>query len=285
MRKLDSYSLLADTICRLLLSGRISVFDLTQLARYYDSRFYFCELTRIKCSGGNYEETLKRILFELTEINDILKKEIMLSQLFKYCEANGMSLRNFNPFYCRQRELEYYKSEILKLTEKLLEQEAKDSSMQLSDGFAAFLSEYLNQHTHVMAFHKYESHTDIFMVKYKDNPIWNYMASEIYFYRLTNNQNPLHCAHVNIKEEALTVRIGDFIVNSYDINRGYGSILMDYLKEFSEARGKVNITGSLSPFDLSTHKERLLHFYKKHDFIISKPNDKGWCSIQCNLKK
>lgn len=269
----------------MILTGRISVFDLSQSSRYSESRFYFCELTRVKRSGRNYKDVLKRILFELNGINDILEKEIKLSELFQYCEANGMSLKSFNPFYRQQRELEYYKSEILELTEKLRQQELENTSLRLDKNFTTFLTEYLNQHTHVIAFQKHENYTDIFMIKYKDKPIWNYTASEIYFYRLTNNQKPVHCAHVNLREEPLTVRIGDFIVKSYDINRGYGSILMDYLKEFSEAREKINITGSLSPFDLSTHKERLLHFYRKHGFIISQPDDKGWCSIQYNLKK
>ncbi|QFT88459.1 hypothetical protein FIU87_07375 [Bacillus sp. THAF10] len=50
-------------------------------------------------------------------------------------------------------------------------------------------------------------------------------------------------------------------------NKGYGSICMDYLKEVAKDQNVHTITGDIAKRDWD-HLERLVHFYKKHDFDV-----------------
>ncbi|WP_255584822.1 hypothetical protein [Virgibacillus saliphilus] len=48
-------------------------------------------------------------------------------------------------------------------------------------------------------------------------------------------------------------------------NKGYGSVLMKYIKEIAEEANVQSITGDIAKRDFD-HMERLKHFYWKHDF-------------------
>ncbi|UJW57887.1 hypothetical protein HXZ66_10955 [Bacillus sp. A116_S68] len=64
----------------------------------------------------------------------------------------------------------------------------------------------------------------------------------------------------------------DFHIQIDDIrgeqNQGFGSVCMSYFKQYIEEQNMRKISGYISPRDWS-HLERLLHFYKKHDFSVS----------------
>ncbi|MFE7063570.1 hypothetical protein ACFVAD_15590 [Sutcliffiella sp. NPDC057660] len=50
-------------------------------------------------------------------------------------------------------------------------------------------------------------------------------------------------------------------------NKGYGSICMNYLKEFAKQQNIQYITGNIAKRDWD-HVERLVHFYEKHRFQV-----------------
>lgn len=54
-------------------------------------------------------------------------------------------------------------------------------------------------------------------------------------------------------------------------NKGYGSICMNYLKEFAMDQNIQYITGDIAKRDWG-HVDRLIHFYQKHDFQIEIDN-------------
>ncbi|NRS52072.1 N-acetyltransferase [Brevibacillus sp. HB2.2] len=60
----------------------------------------------------------------------------------------------------------------------------------------------------------------------------------------------------------------DIKVRIKDANKGHGTILMEQLKANAKQHNKREITGDLTPDDLSDHGDRLVHFYKKHGFEI-----------------
>lgn len=51
-------------------------------------------------------------------------------------------------------------------------------------------------------------------------------------------------------------------------NKGYGSVLMNHLKELAYDENKHYITGDIVKRDFD-HVERLKHFYAKHYFDVS----------------
>ncbi|WNF38204.1 hypothetical protein RJD24_07185 [Bacillaceae bacterium IKA-2] len=59
-------------------------------------------------------------------------------------------------------------------------------------------------------------------------------------------------------------------------NKGYGSICMEYLKQFAKKYNIHCITGDIAERDWG-HRDRLVHFYKKHNFKvkIDKENKSG----------
>ena len=88
----------------------------------------------------------------------------------------------------------------------------------------------------------------------------------------------------------LDAQIKNSIMKIYDIqmmdnfiNRGLGSFLIQVLKTVAKQRNIKKITGDLSVVDLDGHKDRLLHFYKKHGFFIEKYSGPEKC-IQYLIK-
>ena len=60
-------------------------------------------------------------------------------------------------------------------------------------------------------------------------------------------------------------------------NQGHGSMLMQSVFRYLSYRGIPCLEGSLSFVDLNDHKDRLLHFYKKHGFAITEnPENDMW---------
>ncbi|PYZ95118.1 hypothetical protein CR194_06280 [Salipaludibacillus keqinensis] len=58
-------------------------------------------------------------------------------------------------------------------------------------------------------------------------------------------------------------------------NRGYGSVCMKFLKEYTMEQNVHTISGNISDRDWD-HVDRLVHFYKKHRFHIDiEPTDKS----------
>ncbi|QOY35639.1 GNAT family N-acetyltransferase [Anaerobacillus isosaccharinicus] len=62
-----------------------------------------------------------------------------------------------------------------------------------------------------------------------------------------------------------TIHIGDI---KGPENKGYGSILINYLKELAKEQNIHMITGDIAKRDWD-HKDRLVHFYKKHNFKVN----------------
>lgn len=65
------------------------------------------------------------------------------------------------------------------------------------------------------------------------------------------------------------VEIIDIKIFGNDINKGIGSIAMNYFIEEVKKLGAEKIKGTLSRFD-SGHRERAIHFYKKFNFEIDR---------------
>lgn len=63
------------------------------------------------------------------------------------------------------------------------------------------------------------------------------------------------------------IDLGDIKIFGENQNKGYGSILMNCLKELAEKYGVFEITGFIAGTD-DDHIDRITHFYKKHDFVI-----------------
>ena len=59
-------------------------------------------------------------------------------------------------------------------------------------------------------------------------------------------------------------------------SRGYGSMVMEALIHYAQVMDIRHIRGSLSFVDLNSHKDRLLHFYRKHGFEIFESKNDGW---------
>lgn len=273
--------ILSNQICRLILSGRISVFDLDKSIQVYDIRFCLSELTKIKAAGMDVWDTLNRIIVQLTAIDDILEREIKLTQLFQYCEEQDMLFQKFNPFYCHQREIKYYEEMIVKYQENVIKQKAEMTALSIDKAVVAFMVKHLSQCTHVIELQKHEKYADIFLIKYKDKPIMKYTESEIFLYRLYGDETVELCIQIRIHEEELSIKLCDIL--STNKSCGYGSIMISFLKRYAGARGKVKICGSMSPFDLRTHGDLLIHFYQKHGFKISESVN-GWKPIEFYLE-
>jgi GNAT superfamily N-acetyltransferase len=63
------------------------------------------------------------------------------------------------------------------------------------------------------------------------------------------------------------ISLADIEIEEYLSNHGYGSILLSTLIEIAKKRKINSITGWISSVD-SDHTERLVHFYKKHNFEV-----------------
>ncbi|TPG68658.1 GNAT family N-acetyltransferase [Brevibacillus laterosporus] len=62
--------------------------------------------------------------------------------------------------------------------------------------------------------------------------------------------------------------ISDINVKEIETNKGYGSLLLNQLKANALQYNKNRITGTLTSADLTDHGNRLVHFYRKHDFEV-----------------
>jgi ribosomal protein S18 acetylase RimI-like enzyme len=68
-------------------------------------------------------------------------------------------------------------------------------------------------------------------------------------------------------DEFTEISLADIEIEEYLSNHGYGSILLSTLIEIAEKRNINSITGWISSVD-SDHIDRLVHFYKKHNFEV-----------------
>lgn len=69
-------------------------------------------------------------------------------------------------------------------------------------------------------------------------------------------------------EEFTNISLADIEIEEPLANNGYGSILLSTLIQIAKAKEVNSITGWISKVD-SDHLDRLVHFYKKHDFKVS----------------
>lgn len=76
-----------------------------------------------------------------------------------------------------------------------------------------------------------------------------------------------------------SIHIGDI---KGEENKGFGSICMNYLKEVAEEQNVQYITGDIAKRDWD-HLDRLIHFYKKHNFDVDIDYDNKNGEIQWNL--
>ncbi|PKM77810.1 MAG: hypothetical protein CVU90_04985 [Firmicutes bacterium HGW-Firmicutes-15] len=60
------------------------------------------------------------------------------------------------------------------------------------------------------------------------------------------------------------------------LNQGIGTQLLMYIDEISRESNIKRIIAWLSPIDLGSHKERLLHFYMKNGYQIAEGKDPVW---------
>lgn len=104
--------------------------------------------------------------------------------------------------------------------------------------------------------------------------------SSIYIYAYYKNREVGRIV-CGVNEENKLIKIGDIICKRK--NRGYGSLMMKKLIEFSKTNGFKVIIGWLSYVDKG-HEKRLYHFYQKFGFEIT-PNDEGmkFADIRLNL--
>lgn len=65
-------------------------------------------------------------------------------------------------------------------------------------------------------------------------------------------------------------------------NKGYGSICMNYLKQLAKKYNIQSITGDIAKRDWN-HKDRLIHFYKKHNFDVKIDKETKSGEIECRL--
>ena len=69
------------------------------------------------------------------------------------------------------------------------------------------------------------------------------------------------------------ISLADIEIEEHLTSYGYGSILLNTLIKIAKARNINSITGWISKVD-SDHLERLVHFYKKHNFTVDLFEDK-----------
>jgi ribosomal protein S18 acetylase RimI-like enzyme len=80
-------------------------------------------------------------------------------------------------------------------------------------------------------------------------------------------------------DEFTDISLADIEIEEYLSNHGYGSILLSTLIEIAKKRSINSITGWISSVD-SDHIDRLVHFYKKHNFeVILDANSRGSLKI------
>ncbi|KGA98723.1 hypothetical protein BALCAV_0202930 [Alkalihalobacillus alcalophilus ATCC 27647 = CGMCC 1.3604] len=78
-------------------------------------------------------------------------------------------------------------------------------------------------------------------------------------------------------ENDFTIHIGDI---KGEANKGFGSICMDYLKDHACLHNVQVIKGDIAKRDWN-HLDRLIHFYKKHDFTVELNREEQSGAIAC----
>lgn len=79
-------------------------------------------------------------------------------------------------------------------------------------------------------------------------------------------------------------------IETKEINKGYGTILMECFIDYCKRHKVQIIRGKLCSCDLADkqdnkHGERLLHFYRKYGFVISEADKKGERYISLKLNE
>lgn len=73
--------------------------------------------------------------------------------------------------------------------------------------------------------------------------------------------------HASSNENFSKFSISDININKALVNDGYGSMLMRNLIQIARKNDTKEISGWISRVDYN-HIDRLVHFYKKHDFEV-----------------
>lgn len=70
-------------------------------------------------------------------------------------------------------------------------------------------------------------------------------------------------------------------IETLENNKGYGSYVIKALQYYCSGKYVAKITGALSWVDTGNpeHKARLLHFYKKHGFVVVDDTNERWIQI------
>lgn len=74
-------------------------------------------------------------------------------------------------------------------------------------------------------------------------------------------------------ENFTNISLADIEIEEHLTSHGYGSILLNTLIKIAKERNINSIAGWISKVD-SDHLERLVHFYKKHNFTVDLFGDK-----------
>lgn len=94
------------------------------------------------------------------------------------------------------------------------------------------------------------------------------LSGTIYFIDKSGNAGFLYyeLRHTDYERNNSYIKIIDILPNK--INDGVGTAALKLLEEYAKEKSINYITGWLSPRDLESHKERLLHFYTVNGFNI-----------------
>lgn len=79
-------------------------------------------------------------------------------------------------------------------------------------------------------------------------------------------------------EEEARIDIGDIRIRGANLNRGYGSALLEEMLKISKKLNVKKITGYISSVDWD-HIDRLKHFYEKYGFVVELDLDRKQGSI------
>jgi|GEM_PF-2099846 len=74
-----------------------------------------------------------------------------------------------------------------------------------------------------------------------------------------------------VTDECKYIKIGD--IRHETLNQGIGTQMLIILDEIANEYSIYKITAWLSPKDLETHRERLLHFYEKNGYELTQGKD------------
>ncbi len=78
-----------------------------------------------------------------------------------------------------------------------------------------------------------------------------------------------HCACLQTIYTEDDIYIRDVQVSKEDACQGFGTMLMNELLKTAKGNNISTITGTLRPYDLNDHPERLQYFYRKFGFTIT----------------